>query len=266
MVTQRYEVSNEYNVAEMLGHLDSNYIFDMINDKLNSIDYSTTLPETNIVTAFEENFKFMNDQYPGDAVNIRAVREQVYRDIIFILCEKFNLRFNEEDDNIDPYTAATYIYEFLICKRNEIMINFFTSFIINNRESLCRILNIEDFKKTKDSAAAYSKHVYDDQKFALISANMNKVISHISTLDITLYNIFQSTYNNQEVINFMGNAFADKANFFQDQYCCVLKQPDVLPIIITNIRLELQKIVGNISQSNIHEIMAYGDGNISKEG
>lgn len=259
MVTPRYEISNEYNVAEMLEHLDSNYIFDMINDKLNSIDYSATLPETNIVNAFEENFKYMNDQFPGDSQNIRAVREQVYRDIIQVLCAKFNLRFNEEDDNIDIFTAASYLYEFLVCNRNEIMVNFFTSFIISNKDSLCRFLNLDDFKKAKDSAAAYSKHMYDDQSFAIISANMNKVISHIATLDISLYNIYQSTYNNHEVVEFMSNAFADLGNFFHDQYCCIFNQPDVLPIVIINIRLELQKIVGNVATNAIQEIMSYID-------
>lgn len=258
MLTQPYEISNEFNITELLAHFDANYIFDVLNDKLENIDYSASLPEPNIVVSFEENFKLMNENYPGDSQNIRTIREQVYTDIIKILCDKFNLQFNTVDDTIDKYTAAFYLYDFLVCNRNNIMVNFFVSFIVNNKESLCRFLNLEDFRKSKDSAAAYSKRVYEDQKYAIISANMTKVINHIANLDITLLNIFQSTYTIIGVVEFLDNAIADRGNFFRDYYCSVLSRQDILPLIITSIRLELQKLVGDISQTNINEIMSFG--------
>ena len=200
----------------------------------------------------------MNNQFPGDSQNIRNIREQVYRDIIRILTAKFNLKFNEMDDTIDLYTAAYYLYDFVVCHRNIIMVNFFTAFIINNKESLCSTLNMEDFRKGKDSAAAYSKRVYQDHKFAIISANMPTVINYISNLDVTLLNIFQSTYKDINLVQFLDNAFADKGNFFKDFYCNILNIPEELPIIITNIRLALQSHVGNISNSDIEEFLSYG--------
>ena len=216
------------------------------------------LLEPNVVVSFEENFKLMTESFPGDAQNIRDIRTQVYSDIILILCDKFNLQFNEADENIDLYTAAFYLYDFLICNRNNIMITFFTSFIAYNKDSLSRFLNLDDYRKSKDSASAYGKRIYSDQKYGIISANMNKVLNHIATLDISLLNILQSVYTSPEVIAFFDNAIADKGNFFKDFYCSALEQPEVLPIIITNIRLSLQKIVGDISPSNIQEIMSYG--------
>ena len=261
MITPPYEISNEFNITELLSHFDSNYIFDIINDKLDSIDYSSVLNEPNVVISFEENFKIMNDQYPGDSHNIREIRNQVYSDIIGLLCKRFNLQFNEADDNIDRYTAAYYLYDFLVCNRNNYMVNFFTSFIINNKESLCRFLNLDEYRKAKDSAAAYGKRIYDDQKYGVISANMPKVINHIATLDISLLNVFQSTYTSPEVIAFLDNAIADRGNFFKNFYCDIFNQPEIMPIVITNIRLALQKIVGDISQSSIHEFMQYGGDN-----
>ena len=255
MVTQRYDIIGEFNVAEALEHLDVNYIYDMINDKLSIIDYSATLNETNIVGAFEENFKYMNDTHPGDSANIRSIRSQVYTNIINVLCEKFNLEFNKEDENINLYSAAYYLYEFLICKRNEIMINFFISFIVANKDSLCTHLDMDEFKKSKDSASAYSKHLFYDQTFALISANIPMILNHITTLDISLYNIFQTTYNNAEMVAFMDNAFADKGMFFKDQYCEAINKPDVLPIIITNMRLQLQRVAGIPSSDIIHGVL-----------
>lgn len=261
MVTAPYEISNEFNITELLEHFDSNYIFDIINDKLENSDWGNILIDPNVVVSFEENFKSMTEKYPGDAQNIRDIRTQVYTDIITILCDKFNLQFNIADDTIDLYTAAFYLYDFLVCNRNNIMITFFTSFIVNNKESLSRFLNLEDYRKSKDSASAYGKRIYEDQKYGIISANMIKVINHIATLDISLLNIFQSVYTSPEVIAFMDNMVADKGNFFKDHYCSILEQPEILPIVITNIRLSLQKLVGDIAPSNIQEFMSYGGDN-----
>ena len=256
---QPYQISNEYNITELLAHFDSNYIFDILQDKLENISFASSLIESNIVEAYETNFKSMNDQFQGDSQNIRTIREQVYTDIIKILTERFNLQFNTVDPNIDLYTAAYYLYDFLICNRNNILINFFTAFIVNNKDSLCATLSIEDFKKNKDSAAAYGKHIYkSDHQFALISANITNVINYISTLDITLLNIFQSTYKNPKLVLFLDNAFADRGNFFRDFYCGVLNNPEELPIIITNIRLALQNLVGDISSTDIKELLSYG--------
>lgn len=257
--TELYEINNEYNVTDILAHFDSNYILNIIEDKLENISFATSQIEPNIVVSFENNFKNMNDRFPGDSQNIRNIREQVYRDIIRILTNKFNLQFNMSDENIDLYTAAYYLYDFLMSHRNNIMVNFFTAFIINNKESLCTTLNIEEFRKGKDSAAAYSKRVYQDNKFAIISANMPAIINYISTLDVTLLNIFQSTYKDIKLVQFLDNAFADKGNFFKDYYCSILNKPEELPIIITNIRLALQSHVGNISQSDINEFLSFSN-------
>lgn len=251
--TELYRISNEFNITRLLNNFDSQYIFDIIEDKLENIDYSATLLDSNIVASFEENFKMMIDQFPGDGQNIKMIREQTYTEIINILCNKFNLRFNSADDTIDLYTAAFYLYEFLVCNRNSIMINFFVSFIINNKEALYDFINTTE--SNVDSSVVYNRHVFDDYKYALISTKLEKIINYISNLDITLLNIFQSTYINQQLVMFLDNAFADMANFFKDQYCSILDSPEIMPIIITNIRLELQKKTGIINNDNITNIL-----------
>lgn len=60
-----YKISNEYDITNILSKFDSNYIFDIINDKLNSISFATSLIEPNIVNSFETNFKMMNEQFQG---------------------------------------------------------------------------------------------------------------------------------------------------------------------------------------------------------
>lgn len=256
---QPYLIGNEYNIAEILAHFDSNYIFAIINDKLENINYASPLLEPNIIQAFEENFKSMNEMFPGDSQNIRNIREQVYREIIKILTERFNLEFNMVDENIDLFTAASYLYEFLVCRRNEIMTNFFTAYIVNNKDSLYQTLINEGLKKNRDSSSNYGRRIYDDQKFVLISAYMSKVINYISEMDVTLLNIFQSTYIDQRLVMFLDNAFADRGNFFKDFYCATVNRPEIAPIVITNIKLALQRLVGNISANDIQSILSLND-------
>ena len=258
---QPYQISTEYDLSNIIAKFDSNYIYDVLEDKLDNISFSKSLIEPNIINAFESNFKTMNEMYPGDSQNIQNVRQETYLNIIAVLTSRFNLQFNTIDPNIDYYTAAFYLYDFLVCNRNNIMINFFTSFIINNRQSLMNMINMEDFRKSKDSAAAYGKRVYVDQQYAIISANINNIINYIITLDISLSNIFQITYKDPRIIQFLDNAFADKGNFFKDFYCKSLQNIEELPIIITNIRLALQNQVGDTSTTNIQDYLNLVGGN-----
>ena len=251
-----YRINNEYNISEILAHFGSEYTMHALEDKLEHIDYTSSLIEPNFVSAYESNFKLMEEEYPGDSLNIKSVREEVYRDIIDLLCKKFNFTFNENDDTIDLYTAAYYLYDFLVCNRNNIMVNFFTAFIVNNKDTVYSILvKEEDFKKSKDSSSAYSKRVYVDPKYVAISANIPKIINYISTFDIQLNNIFQSTYVDYKLVQFLDNAFADNGNFFKDYYCSAVNNIEISPIIIINIRLALQRLVGDISASHIDELI-----------
>lgn len=250
-----YQVSSEQNIAELLAHFDADYVLRVLEDKLESLNFATSLTDPNFVAAFEENFKLMNENFPGDSENIRAKREEVYTLIINILCQRFNLEFNTVDPNIDTFTAAYHLYDFLVNNRNNHMVRFFTLFIVNNKESLYQIMNTDDFRKNRDLSAAYSRRVYTDPKFAVISANINEVINYISTLDIRLINIFQSIYPDTAIVGFMDNAFRDKGNFFLDYYCKALKNPESAPVIITNIRLSLQKIAGNKSAAYMDELI-----------
>jgi hypothetical protein len=250
-----YRINNEYNISEILAHFGSEYAMHALEDKLEHIDYTSTLIEPNFVSAYENNFKLMEEEYPGDSQNIKSVRDEVYREIIRLLCDKFNLSFNTIDDTIDVYTAAYYLYDFLVCNRNNIMVNFFTAFIINNKDTVFSILNPDEIKKNKDSSSAYGKRVYADPKYIAISANIPKIINHISTFDIALSNIFQSVYVNYKIVQFLDNAFADKGNFFRDYYCTAVNNIEIAPIIITNIRLALQRLIGDISVSHIDELI-----------
>lgn len=238
-----YNISSENNLTELLAHFDSGFVLNIIEDKINMRQYNS-MPESNIIKSFEENFKVMKEQFPGDGENINLVRTRVYTEIINILCRGFNLNCML-DDSTDLYSAAYYLYDFLLCNSGPIMINFFTSFIINNKDSLYNSLNLESYKKNKDSSTIYNKRIYIDPKYITISANLEMVLKHIVTIDITLDNILQTTYVNPNIIMFLSEIITDKGNYFKDYYCSLLNRQEMLPVILTDIRLQLQKIAGN---------------------
>ena len=83
--TTQYDISTERDITEILEHFDSEYIIAAMQDKLENIDFASTLIQANIVASFEENFKLMKEQFIGDEININIVRDRVYRQIIDIL-------------------------------------------------------------------------------------------------------------------------------------------------------------------------------------
>ena len=250
-----FRISNEYNIAELLAHFDSNYIFDVLEDRLSKLSYNVTLTEPNIVGSFDTYFKYAIEKFPGDENNIKAIREDTYMQIITILTDRFNLQFNTLDEGIDKFTAAYYLYDVTVCNRNSYITRFYTAFIVNNKDGIAATLNMEDYKKSKDSASVYNKRIYEDQTYALISANMSKVIDYIATFDVKLGDIFQSVYTDYKVTEYLDNAFADGGNFFYNHYYLPIKKPEFLPVVITNIKLALQRLVGTKIASHIEEIM-----------
>lgn len=250
-----YDVSNEYNIAELLSKFEYGYILDVIEDRLQNTAYENSLNQPNIIMAFEENFKLMNENFPSDSQNIQTVRDTVYRQIISILCDKFGLRFNELDENIDVYTAAFYLYDFLVSNRNNNIIKFYTAFIINNKNYLYNMIN-SNVERKKDNSVSYNKHIFSDNKYVLISSRIDLVIKYVSTLDIQMSNIFETIYMNREIVMFLDNAFADvSGNFFTNHYYNSVAHDSILPIVITNIRLQLQKIVGLSNKSIIADLL-----------
>ena len=255
MITQPYMISNEFNMQEVIRHFDTNMIFHTLEDKIENFDFAATLPQANIVKSFEDQFAYMTEEYPGDAQNIRSIRLAVYTEIIQVLTAKFNLQYNVNDESIDLYKAALYLYDFLIANRNKYIIDFFTAYIVNNKDSIYNSLQIEGIKKTRDISSNYGKMVYNDPKYNIISASMPKVLNMIREIDIRLENIFSSIYPDITLAAFMSNAFGEKGNFFNEAFCSLLDRPDIVPILIVNIKLNLQKYVGLMINDPMGDVM-----------
>ena len=232
----------EYEVSEILEHFNSQYVFDVIQDKINN-RFTPVLvmgsSDPNIVVSFEDNFKRCIATYPDDIQNIKSVREETYNEIIDIIAKNYNFRF-KYIDGVEGYTYAYYLYDFFVCNFSKYIAKFFAKYIFDNKDNLYNALGLEAYKKNKDGATAYGKRVYEDNKLAVISANIVFVVNAIRTFDITPQIIFSSIYGTQEIVNLLSACIEFPYDIFKVLFYSAT--PDYEPILFTDIRLELQQL------------------------
>jgi hypothetical protein len=181
----------------------------------------------------------LKTQHPYMADQLESTRIDVYREIIRRLCLAHNLTFNPNID-VDYYTAANYLWDFLVSNYREYIINFYTRYIINEKDGLYSALNLDQFKKAKDSTTIYGRMIYDDNQIVIICANIAMVLNYISGFDISVSNILSLSYD-INTANYISSLIIDNnGTFFQDYYCKSLNNN--LGIFITDIRLSIQKL------------------------
>ena len=117
-------------------------------------------------------------------------------------------------DNI--YSDAFYMYQFLVSDFTTTVINFFVKYIISEKKSIYERLNLSEEKRNKDAATQYSKKIIEDQRVAIIHANIIPIVNDICNYDISLYDVIASRYYGTEagIGEFLCNIIADKGTFF----------------------------------------------------
>lgn len=233
-----FNIASENQIATILSHFNSDYIMDSIVEKINSRNmYSMNNP--NVVYSYELNFNQLKQLYPTDLEQISSVRLETYQEIIDILCKAHNLKFNT-DITVDYYSAAFYLYDFLVCNFLNNIIRFYTKCITIYKSSIYDyIISYENSNKDINAV----KKIYKDNKIATISANLNIALDYIKGMDITLDNIVRVLYL-QDIAEFINNIVAPIGDFYRDIYVASFNDHIMMPEIITGIRLSLQSLYG----------------------
>lgn len=240
-----YTIRTENQISVLLSHFDSNLIYEIIKDIVTRRTESYNFNQLpNIPGGFETYFKQMKIDYPADLDDIEQKRTEAYSQIIETICQSHGLGYNGV--GIDLYSPAFYLYDFLISGFNNHLISFFTNFIVSEKNNLYESLNLANFKKNKDSSTLYNKKVYEDPKLAVISANLEYVIGCICTFDIPWEVLIDNAIEDINLRSFMKTIVSPIYDFFKMQYAALFADTcNIKPILITNIRLELQKYQGN---------------------
>lgn len=210
-------IFNEADLSNILMNCGFENIIDIIE---NNIDYRFTNNITNLAGTIENVFKIhmINIGEGSPALNsLKTIKEDAYKNIITIICNKFNLTFDMESYTGDLYTVAYILYDFLISNFRNNISNFYTNFIIKEKNSIYDILEIARFKKQKDSTTIYNKKTYNNQKLGLISANLNFVIDNMSAFDLSFSNIIENIfYYDKNTAHFIITHFIPNGDFYRD--------------------------------------------------
>lgn len=232
-----YQVNAERDITVILSKFNTNFIYDCIDNALSSkYNAQFIIPNPNLVRSIEENFTIMLQNFPDDKANILACREETYLEIIHYLCGKFNLSFTDSDQ-VNLYSAAYYLYDFLVGNYLQNLTNFFAKFIMHEKNNLYKSLNLDRFKKS--SNINYGKKLIKDSNTSIILIQISYIIDQLMAFDFDFNTIVSITYDNNNIAKFIIELFGDNEyfyNFYKNDICNAYIRPN----IITNIRLLIQ--------------------------
>lgn len=233
-----YQVNAERDVTVILSRFNTEFIYDCIESALQSKQNAQfMMPNPNLVRSLEDNFIIMQQTFPDDKVNILEVRDETYREIIEYLCNKFNLSFNVSDQVVDLYSAAYYLYDFLVANYLGYLSSFFSKFIMKEKNNLYKSLNLDRFKKT--SNINYGKKMIKDPVISIILIQISYIIDQLTTYDFSFNNIVAMAYNDNNIGRFLNSLFIDNG-YFYNFYKSDIANTFIRPNIITSIRLIIQ--------------------------
>lgn len=242
-----YQVNAERDIVVILSRFNTEYIYDCIESALQSKHNAQfIIPNPNLVRSLEDNFIIMQQNYPDDKMNILKCREETYNEIIEYLCSKFNLNFNN-NDQVDLYSAAYYLYEFLVSNYLQNLTSFFSKFIINERNNLYKSLNLDRFKKS--SNINYGKKMIKDPVTSTILIQISYIIDQLMSFDFNFESIVRMVYSDNNISNFILSLFNDNG-YFYNFYKTDITNVYIRPNIITNIRLIIQDSLMSVDAAN----------------
>lgn len=232
-----YQSNAERDISVILSRFNTEYIYDCIENALaakNTAQFIIQNP--NLVRSLETCFMQMRQDYPDDIENIMACRQETYLEIIHYLCSKFNLIYND-NDNLDPYSTAYYLYEFLVGEYLNKLCKFYSKYILMEKNNLYKTLNLERFKKNAN--LTHSKKVIKDSAISTILIQTPFVIDQLMAFDFDFESIVNIVYDDSNLAKFITSVFFDNGyfyNFYKQDICNSFIRPN----IITNIRLSIQ--------------------------
>ena len=245
-------VNIDNQLAGVLSRFSDDYIIDVVKDSLNDRFRIYSLPRPNVVAAFETSFKQLTDGFSSNTTEILETRKRVYVNIINVICDFYDLRFNDNDET-DYYSAAYWLYDFLVSNFTENLKNFYSIFLIRESKSIVSALGLVQMRKENDTTLGYSKRLFKDPNLAMIHCDLEYVIDQISVFNIDLWTIISCVYqSNPSLPGYLNSLITDKTGgFFKNHYHAFVTQSKEAADILTYIKLNLQQIGGQFEPMGI---------------
>ena len=241
MNDKEYEIQANGQVATILSQFNSDYVMDVVRNTLTEqFNHFDTVPKPNIAESFETYFKELLRTYPTDEINILETRHNTYTDIRDIICRQFNLGFVNEDD-VDMYSITTLMYDFFVSKFNFYMVNFYCRYITSEKSALFMNLGLEKQAKEDNASMNYARHAFgDDEELAAVIANLPMVLGALKNMDVPDWFVYKTAYGDNPFMIDMLSSHIQPNTSIYNIYNTILFNPNLYPIIVTQIRIKIQ--------------------------
>lgn len=226
-------------LAAILSNFETTSIISMIQEsnQFKFRPYETPMP--NIISAFENNFKLILNEFQGSQNTILEVRDATYVECINVICDLFGLDIIQIQYS---YELASILYQLLLCDFTQNLISFFVNYINKEKDSLYMQLEHSVIKK-KSTSKTYSHKVVIDSKLAAIHANIDIVLKNIAVQDISFENYLYYITSN-ECTNIVLQSVSDSTGmFFKDNIAKYIINDIRFIDIATLVKLQLQNYI-----------------------
>lgn len=223
-------IRSDSSMAEIMKNFSSDYFISIMYreiDNFKTLPMDISRPITNIVPVIEAEFLRLSEQYPYDKENLSITRTEIYYNIIQTIGNQYKLVISFPEDS-DLYRIAWALYQFFICDLNNNIINFFTSFIINNIDSLHEMIIGVKKKDNKPVSFAYVNPNTMD-----VLNSMSTVMSYVIGMDITIQQFLTS---NPETYSILKDSIEEVDSFMREFIYPKLTDYQFSPILISSIK------------------------------
>ena len=238
-----YNIESERAISDALAQFSPEFIMDTIKFRIEERFNSYQVSNPNLASAWEQYFKQLENNFPSSVMELQETRNQTFMELLQIIAKEGNFTILTENIN-DLFSTSFYIYDFFIANFSNYLVQFFTNFIIREKNGIYESLNLAERKRSKDSSTIYNKKFEGNIKLAIINANLDYVIDNMTNFDIGFHTILENIYGNNEITRLIESTFLPITDFYQDNYVPVINS-NLRPIIITNIRMAIQQTMSH---------------------
>lgn len=235
-----YNIHVENEAIKVLSNLNEDSIYDIVMNNIRQIpNFNLITPVPNTVAMLEQNFKQTIVLYPESIQEVFEYKTVIYKKIIQIIQEYYQLEINIPEDANDLYSYAYYLYDFFVNNFKNNVVLFFANYIYKEKNNIYTALELSSKKKQKSSSIGYGKKVYANTKITAINAFIDTVLDNLTIQDITFEDILSNVYSDSNIVQFILSFVGHKTDFYKTYYASLVLSPVSRSSLISNVRLTI---------------------------
>ena len=223
-------ISTDYEIATILGNFSDDIIADIIKESISYRFRPFGLRTPNYPEILCGQINNVLNHSTGHDEEIINTKEEMFRSIIDTIGESFGFQVSYEIPSEQLYSLCYIVYQLFVSEFTDRMLNFYTQYVIDNKENILHYIKQEDINKS-----SYSKKIYTNQEYGLIYDNMVKVMDIIAGLDIRLPELI--TYlSNQITSDFVCSYIEETGDVYKNNFAVYIIDPTTIAEVITAVR------------------------------